>query len=362
MTAYVYNYEGVFSVQIDRAVFPDHDILDITAYYLSIDTDHGVYQDNGTVSIACFSEPPDVVDRYRLYVSINERLIFNGEITGARWNEDGTFTIIGQGPLAKLRHNWGGVDRVYNPGEMSTDFSVVQNLVEASGVDATLTDITGVGLAIGVSQDFVIHGGSLDPITLAKTSTDNMIDAVRLVDRSTVPNHVTYDDTRGVVCRRQLTIATTPSMTFSDSGGGDEICWNVTRTRDVNAIINKTLISGLTIAGVPLQAESSAPNTYLPFPWEYNNEEFHTELLDVLGDVQALADWIVEWKNGRLNEVSWTSRLLERDGNDVDFLATTQYVTSTKRNLSSQKVFVTKIRHHIDRSTAITTFTGEFRD
>jgi hypothetical protein len=73
---------------------------------------------------------------------------------------------------------------------------------------------------------------------------------------------------------------------------------------------------------------------------------------------QDLADWLLGDTNGRLNVVSWTTTL----NNQTDILGSTVTVTSSRHALSSQLVYVISVRHHADRQTAVTSYTGVFRD
>jgi hypothetical protein len=341
------------ALQVDAAVFPGHDVTDITDYLLSMDIALATDTDNGSASITLSELPGAVSEGYRIYAYSDGTLIFNGWLPdgGTAWNEDGSVTLSCVDALFKLRNGWGGTDRTYDSLSSDTDTSTAQNIVEASGIDASLTSIQGEDRVIGTAQDVVIHGGSID-IDGNPSARDIMIEFIRLLDRSVVPNHATFTRGDGAVYRRSREIGSSvASFTRSDS-------WSFSRHRQPNSIVNKWLIKGLTIAEIPTEAEASAANAYLVAPWEYNSEEFSSYLVDDPIWAQALADWLLADTNGRLNVVTWTGVL----NSQTDMLGSTVTVTSTPHGLSGELVYVSGLRHHVDKKSATTAYTAIFRD
>lgn len=352
------------SIQIDAATFPAHDITDITSYLAPAgwDVDLSTTADNGSAVVHLTSLPAAAVEGRLLYLYVNGVLIFNGQIAvgGTAWNADDTVTLNCVDALHKMRNAWGGPDRTYNstgdPATDDTDTSTAQNWVEASGIDSTLTHIEGEDRPIGTLQDVVVHGGDIDPLSGAPATADNMLEMLRTLDKSTVPNFATYTRGDGAVYRTIRALGDSVA-TFTE---GDN-CWDVTRSRVPGSIVNKWLIKGVVPAGsveIDIQATASAANSYLAAPFEYNTEEFTSPFIDDSTWAQDLADWKLAETNGRLNTVGWVSEI----NTQANILGSTVTMTSSKRALSSEPVYVTTLKHHGDDKTATTTYTAEFRD
>jgi hypothetical protein len=350
-------YRPQLSIQIDTATFPAHSITDITAYLApgGFDVDLSVDADNGSATVTLTSLPGVADEGVRIYIYSDGELLFNGEIAigGTSWNSDGTVTLSCVDALFRLRKLYGGVDRTYSPLNVppSTDTNVAQNVVEAGGVDSTLTHIEGEDRPLGTAQDVIIRGGGID-IDGNPSAADSLMEFLRLLDRSVVPNHATFTRANGAVYRLPREIGGSVAS-FTESNA-----WAWDRKRQPGSIVNKWLIKGLVIAGEPTEAEASASNSFLIAPWEYNQDTFESYLTDDPTWAQDLADWKLSDTNGRLNVVSWTTRL----NNDKTLLGSTVTVTSSRRNLASQLVYVIGIKHHVDSKTGTTSFTAIFRD
>jgi hypothetical protein len=344
------------AVHVDTATFPSSSIVDITAYLApaGFEIDLGVDSDNGSARVTLTSLPADATEGRRLYIYGDGTLIFNGEIAigGTAWNADDTVTLSCVDALFKLRNAWGGPDRTYDSGSGDTDTSTAQNVVEASGIDASLTSIQGEGRLIGTAQDVVIYGGNIG-IDGNPTQSTVMIEFLRKLDASVIPNHATFTRGNGAVYRRPRTIGGSVA-TFTEGSNA----WGFDRQRQAGSIVNKWLVRGLTIATIPTEAEASAANAYLVAPWEYNQQTRESYLVDDPTWAQDLADWLLSDTNGRLNVVTWTSVL----NNQTDILGSTVTATSSVRDLSSQDVYVTTIKHAVNSKTAVTTYTATFRD
>lgn len=341
------------AIQVDAATFPSHDITDITPYLLSFDVDLATETDNGSATVTLHSLPAEAVEGYRLYIYGDGELIFNGWIVegGTAWNEDGTVTLSCVDALFKLRLPYGGIDRTYDSASGDTDTNVAQNVVEAAGVDASLTSIQGENRPIGTAQDVIIKGAGVD-LDGNPSAADSLMEFLRLLDKSVIPNYATFTRGNGAVYRRAKEIGSSVA-TFSTSNA-----WSFTRRREPGSIINKWLVKGLPIGVVPTEAEASASNSFLVAPWEYNGAERESYLVDDPTWAQDLADWLLGDSNGRLNIVTWVTVL----NNQTDILGSTATVTSARHDLSSQLVYVAGVKHHGDAKTAISSFVGMFRD
>lgn len=347
------SYTPTFAVQVDLETFPATDVLDITDDAHACDIDLNIDADNASCTVQLHALNGSVAQGLRLYIYGNGSLIFNGAIPpgGINYNADETYTLVGQGTMAKMRNKWGGADRTYDAGSGDTDTSTAQNWVEASGIDVSLTSIVGEDRLIGNLQDVVIRGGDLD-INGEPTENDSMLEALRLLDKSVIPNHTTFETGAGVVTRLPREIGSSVAS-YADGGG---VAWGFDHQGVPNSIINKWLIKGLTFLDVPTEATASATNALLTAPFEYASDEFSSYFVDDDTWAQDLADWKLADTNGVLRTVSWTTAL-----DNANRLCKTVTVTSARRALSSTLVLVTSLRHHIDGGTATTTFGAEYR-
>ncbi len=228
-----------------------------------------------------------------------------------------------------------------------------QNIAEASSVDVSLTDIEGADFPIGITADILIKGGTPDPLNINKPAQgDVMLDLVRELDTSVVPNYCTFTTGAGVVTRRPREIGSSVA-TFGASDA-----WDWTNDHDVATIQNKATVIGKTIANVPSQDEYSAANSYLVAPFEFNPTTVNSpRVIETPTDALALATWIVGERNGRLHKVTFTTPITT-----TEYLAKTITLNQSDYGLSSQLVLVVALHHHFDSKTATTTFTCEYRD
>lgn len=346
----------IIETQLDTAVFPAHTITDITSLQLSGDVNLSIDADCGTASFRFYTRPTQADDRVRFYCYVNSTLIFNGEIVGGAYDPVSIYTLKGQDVMARLKKRWGGVNRTYGAGNLpsaSTDTNTVQNIAEASSVDVSLTDIQGANFPIGISADIVIKGGTPDPLHIDKPAQgDVMLDLVRELDTSVVPNYCTFTTGAGVVTRRPRVIGTSVA-TFNTSS----LAWAWNTDHDVATIQNKATVIGKTIANIPTQAYYQAANAYLVAPFEYNPVTINSpRIIETSVDALALATWVVGQRNGRLHKVTFTTPITT-----TEYLAKTITLNHPLYELSNQDVLVTGLHHHFDEKTATTTFTCEYR-
>lgn len=339
------NLAGEIEIQLDTALFPSHSLVDISSTLISADVDLGIEQDCGSCSVVLTSRPSAAVERVRLYVYGYGDLLFNGEIAGVGWAENGIATLTGQDAMARLRNKWTLEDRTYTS---ATEQSVVQNLVEASGIDASLTSITGESWLIGVAQDVILHGGVIDLLTGDPGQSDVPLDLIRLIDRST-PLYATYSDGAGVVNRKLRAIGSSVAS-FSTSNS-----WGYTRQRSANGVVNACKVIGLNIAGVPLESLYQDTSSWVFDPPKYITEEINSYLIEDQIQADLVSAAVVAAKNGRLNVVTFTTPL-----NSGISPCDTITITSTHIEVSSQTALITNLKHHIDGKTGTTTVTCEW--
>lgn len=345
----------IIETQLDTATFPDHDITDITTIVIDGEVTLSIDADCGTAVVNCTEIPSVADDRVRLYLYKDSVLFFNGEITGDNIPSNKTYGIKGQDVLARLKKRWGGADRSYGAGNLpdpSTDTNTVQNIAEASSVDVSLTDIEGTDFPIGISANIIIKGGTPDPLNINKPAQgDVMLDLVKELDTSVVPNYCTFTTGAGVVTRRPRTLGTSIA-TF-----GVTDAWDWSNEHQVDTIVNKATVIGKTIANIPTQATTEDSNVYLPAPFEFNPVTINSpRVIETIPDAQDLADEIVAEKNGRLHKVSLTMPMTT-----TQYLAETITLNAPDWKLDNQDVLVTGLKHRFDRGTATTTFSCEYR-
>lgn len=352
------NYIGHFiEVQLDTAVFPAHTITDISDIKVEGDVYLSIDADCGTANVTLTEKPSVADDRVRIYFYSDSVLFFNGEITGSSYIPALTYQLRCQDVMARLKKRWGGTDRSYGAGNLpdpSTDTNTSQNIAEASSVDVSLTDIEGADFPIGISANVIIKGGTPDPLNINKPAQgDVMLDLQRELDTSVVPNYCTFTTGAGVVTRRPRVLGT-PIDVFNAS----DIFWDWSNEHVVESIANKCTVIGKTIANIPTQATADAPNTYLPAPFEFNPITVNSpRIIETAIDAQALADWNVAEKNGRLHRVSVTTHL-----NTLAFLAETVTLNNAAYGLNNEDALCVATHHHFDQLTSYTTFTFEYRD
>jgi hypothetical protein len=346
----------VIETIIDLATFPAHSLNNLSTIHLSGDVYLAIDSDCGTANVRFRTKSTHTDDRIRLYLYCDSVLFFNGEIVGGGYNADRTYTVRGQDVMARLKKRWGGDDRTYGAGNLpdpSTDTNTVQNIAEASSVDASLTDIEGADFPIGITEDIVIKGGTPDPLRPDKPAQgDVMLDLVRELDQGVVPNYCTFTTGAGVVTRRAREIGTSIA-TFN----GSSTAWDWHIDHDVSTIQNKVTVIGKTIVSVPTQAYAQAANSYLVAPFEYTPITVNApRVIETEIDAQALADWVVSERNGRLHKITFTTPLTT-----TEYLAKTITITNNLWEVYSQDVLVTALHHHFDEKTATTTFSCEYR-
>lgn len=348
------NYQKV--IQIDTGPFGSPSATTISGDVVDGGIDLSMDADNGAATIKLHTLNGVIVENVRIYVYAgfgSTDLIFNGYVTAIDWNEDGTYTLACQDVMYRLRKAWTRDDRTYTA---VTEASVVQNLVEASGIDATLTHIEGGAWTIGVASDVVLHGGSTITDTGAAGPSDVPLDLIRKIDEST-PLYRTYTRGDGAVYRtlRQVDTGGAPIFYTDGTPGSDNPIWNVKRHRDLNAIYNSIKVNGAIIADVPLESLAQATSAYIDDPPKYSTLPIESYLIEDQTQADLVSSTLLAEYNQRLNVVTFTTPL----DNTLDPGDTIE-VSSAKRGLSNTKMLVISVHHDIKAAT--TNATCEFRE
>lgn len=249
---------------------------------LGVDQDHG----EATITVASLS---GIAERQTVQIWAgfdgDTARIFNGEVVGRGWSINGRPQIYCQDILARLKRKWGGEERVY-AGQ--TDYATVQNLVEASGVDSSLTSIEGSGTLLGVAQEIVLKPG------------DAPLQLIRAIDEAS-GLYKTFTRANGAVYRRPVVLGTS-AKTFSQ---GDNIL-DGSRRSDATNVVNSVIVRGLEYQAILIEATAQASSPYVPYPFDYNSQTITTNLIETTEDAETVAAYVLAQLNGLANDISLT--------------------------------------------------------
>jgi hypothetical protein len=344
------SYSLELSVQLDTATFPASSTVDITSTVESVDVDLGTDQDNGTCQIKLTEMPAAADFNIRVYCyagTSGTALIFNGFIgeDGMTTHPDGTATLTCVDAMSRLKNGWSRDDRTYTA---ATDSSVIQNLVEASGIDASLTSIEASGWTIGVIQDVVLHGGTPDPLTGDPGPCDVPLDLIRRIDEAT-PLFVTYSAGNGAVYRRPWELDM-PVATLEDGEGGN--AWDIENVRSLRKTYNACKVVGLTIVSIPTTSLSQITMPEIPDPPAYRTRTINNPLIEDQTQADAVANAMVDHEARVFRTLTATTAIR----NDIDPADT---VVIVQAGLDYDAI-VQHIHHHIDGKTATTVIQAEY--
>jgi hypothetical protein len=344
------SYSLAFAVQLDTATFPASSTVDITATVISCDVDVGVDQDNGTAILKLTEMPADADFNIRVYVyagTSGTALIFNGFIgeDGMTTHPDGTATLTCVDAMSRLKNGWSRDDRVYTA---ATDASVIQNLVEASGIDASLTSIEASGWTIGVVQDVVLQGGTEDPLTGDPGPCDVPLDLIRRIDEAT-PLYVTYSAGNGAIYRRPWELDM-PVATLEDGAGGN--AWDIDGVRTLKKTYNACKVIGLPIVGIPTTSLSQITIPEIPDPPAYRTRTVNNPLIEDQTHADAVSAAYVDYE-ARVFRLLTATTVIR---NDIDPADTVVIIQAGQ----DYDAIVSHIHHHIEGGDAITTIQAEY--
>lgn len=308
-----------WSVQLDPDGSSPATITDIC---LGVEISLGTDQENASC-IATFSEYPSGADvRQYLYVygtldGGSPPILFNGEVASIRWQPLTDTTILEcTDYMARLKFPWSKEDRSYDNEDAS---SVKQNLVEASGIDASLTHIEApAGWDIGVSV----------PVTLV--AGDTPLELIRLIDES-MPLWKTYTRSNGAIYSEPM--ATGSAVATYSFGSAPLI--DVETTYTLDGLINACKVIGATYNDVPVEEIYQAASGYVPDPPEYITKVLQSYLIEDPTRAAQVAEDVVTALNGPRYLVSARVALAPevQPGLTVNVDGTDYYVTSVKHSI-----------------------------
>jgi hypothetical protein len=316
------------------------DAVSIGDLWESITVSLGTEQDNGAATVVCTELPSGAAVSVPLYIyadiaSGTPPSLFNGEIAGIEWDNSSRATLLGQDAFARLRYPWGyDTDRTYTDDD---DASVIQNLVEAMGVDPSLTSIESSSWNIGVVVDLILRKG------------DVPLDLIRKIDEAA--QYATYTRSNGAIYRTPIALGT-PAITFAR---GDNIITS-RRRQSRSGAFNRAIVRGLSIAGIPTEGEySTAANTgVIPDPPAYITKQIYNEIIEDDTKALAVATALVARYNLLQEQVEITTWGMP----DLQPGTTMIVDDSTLGTDDTYAYYISNVTHRISRSGFLTDVTG----
>jgi len=217
---------------------------------LEVRVRHAWDQGNGQATVVLDSEPANlegaIVDIAAGYNGESGQL-FYGSATGVTWQWFPRGVAIDcRDRMERLRYEWGGTERTYT---VTTEGSVIQNLVEAMGISSSDTSIVDTGWTVGVVESVVFRKG------------DTFISWIREIDE--LAGAATFTRSNGAIYRRIIDTSATPDYTFTQ---GTNIL-DIKRTRTApDGIYNAVQVDGLTYEGLSVGAFIGTANSDIPSP------------------------------------------------------------------------------------------------
>lgn len=270
------------SVQIDNGFDTPVDVADTV---ISVRTSHGVDLDAAACTVRLSIYPNDVDLRYRVYVyaridggTLDDAILFNGEISDIVVYKDNTVDLICTDYLSRLSYEWSDTDRIYESEDSS---AVVQNLVEASGIDVSLTDIQAPsGWTVGVAS----------PVVLATGDTPRAL--IRALDEAE-PFWRTWTRPNGAIRRRPLPVVASESSVASLVYATDII--DITWHYSLDGMYNAARVTGATYNDVPIEElYQSGTGGYVPDPPKYFTTTLQSYLIEDPTRAQSVAQTLAD--------------------------------------------------------------------
>ena len=255
-------------------------------------------------------------------------VLFNGLVDDIDYDAGGPLTVTCTEYLSRLNERWTKEVRTYSSQDSS---AVIQNLVEASGIDVSLTDIQAPsGWLLGVAA----------PVTLALG--DVPLDLVRAIDEAE-PLWVTFTGANGAVKRRPIAL-TTPVASFT-YGSAPVLAMNWGYS--MRGLYNAARVTGAVYSGVPVEEVYQAASAFVPDPPQYRTKELRSYLIEDPTRAQTVAQALVAYYNAPPARLRLRCTLTP--GIDPADTITTDW---------GGDAFVTQVTHTISATEAVTEFQG----
>lgn len=293
-----------------------------------------------SATIVCTEYPDDFGWRVPLYIYASREggtppIVFNGECMSIKGDGRGRFVITATDYLARLDFPWSKEVRSYTAEDAS---AVRQNLVEASGIDPSLTDIQApAGWDVGVVNPVLLNEG------------DSPAALIQELDRAQ-PLWRTWTRPNGAIKSAPVAIGTSVKTYTRGSAPVIEMEWDDQIT---DGIVNACKVVGALYNDVPVEALYQASSPYIPDPPEYVTEVLQSYLIEDPTRAAFVAEEVVTFKN----TLQANGRVLValdpevEPGDTITLDDPDGYVS-----VANTKAWITAIRHSIPAcTTEITT-------
>lgn len=317
-----------WSVQLDDG----DDVVDVTDKVSKATISLGIGQQ--AAATVSFHTLPAINHNYGVYIyamlgSGTPPILFNGLADGLDYNLDDTrLEVTCTDWLARLNEEWSRDARTYTSQDSS---AVIQNLVEASGVDVSLTDIQAPsGWTLGVAAPVVLQTGQTP------------LDLIRQIDEAE-PLWTTFTASNGAVTRRPI-VRGTSAQTY-DYGSSPLISGTVGYS--LKGLYNAAKVTGAVYNGVPVEEVAQASSVHVPDPPQYRTIRLNSPLIEDPTRAATVAAALVDYYNIPPTVARLHCTLHKRD--PAETIAIGGW---------SDYIFVTRVTHTIGGGEATTDIEG----
>lgn len=305
---------------------------------LEVSVSAGFDQINANAQLTCGQRPSWAEEgaQVEVYAVLNgfQALIFKGELSNLSWSFfPGSIVFDARDVLSRTRLPWGGADRVYTNQD---DAAVIRNLLEAMGIPSSQANIESSSWTLGIVQEVILANGE-SPYSL-----------IERID--SLSGYRTFSLSSGIIVRRRVDGRASFSPAYSYSEGTNIL--SIRRTRGLDGIVNKALVTGLTYEGLEVTGTASAPNVSIPNPPGTISESIQDDLIETDLKANAVAQRIVADKNRRPDGF-----VLDVSLNPTLQPGMTIEITAPSVEASAARVLIANVRHSIGAGGATTTIT-----
>lgn len=302
---------------------------------------HGIDQDCGQATLVFPSRPAAATEGGSVAVALgysgSNTDRFAGTVTGRSWSHwPAGVAVDCRDRMEYLTYPYGGTERTYTS---ATDGTIVQNLVEAMGINSANTSIEDNGWTVGITEPLVFRRG------------DRFLPFIRQIDN--LAGYVTF--TKGAdsaVYRRVYDESATGAGTHTLTKGVNIISAQRNITRD--GIYNGIQVDGLTYQGASVSVYIAASNSDVRDPpGTVAGPPINSNLIET--DVRGSIVGSVFLDHNNFKPESFTFTLPGTAIEPMDMLS----VTHADLELSGRSLVVTQVEDRVSESSYVTTVTAK---
>lgn len=303
---------------------------------LEVTVTHGVEQDAGQAMVVFDRPLTPPTEGGSVAVSMSPdgvaSAVFAGTVTGRNWEHFPTgFAVDCRDRMEYTTYPYGGTERTYTSATLGT---VVQNLVEAQGIDNTSTSIEDPGWTVGIVEPVVFRRG------------DRFLPWIR--EALTLAGYAIF--TKGVdsaVYVRPYDESVTGAGTYTLTEGVNILSARRDISRD--GIINAVQVDGLTYEGASVSVFIGTANSDVRSPPGTVSANIQSNLIETIGRGTTVALTYLDHHNFKPENVTITTPGTAIE--PMDMLV----VTHTDIGMSGATVVVTQREHHYSSGGYVTT-------